>query len=315
MWTVNTQANPKNNNNNNPYFNFINNSSYENTQSTNPKKQINDYSNKYTPIQFGFNFYFNNIKSSSPFTPINCSKDQNFIKINNINQKIPFYFIFKSSLEKSGYKVNSEQFNENNNEIFNENNNFNEDNNYYNFPLNTNYSINNNKIINNIYPTITKVTNVKILSDNNPNNISYEKIDDIKLENKKENINHSIQNVNINEKDSKKEENKLIINTLENKDKNITDKKTKIIFECSESNISMGKASGIKFIKKKRFRKNNEQINHLSKFYKEHKIWTKSEIKEMSKNIGLKENKIYKWLWDQKNKEYNKSTKFIINKK
>ena len=69
-----------------------------------------------------------------------------------------------------------------------------------------------------------------------------------------------------------------------------------------------------KFIKKKRFRKNNEQINHLSKFYKEHKIWSKNEIREMSKNIGLKENKIYKWLWDQKNKEYNKSTKFVINK-
>ena len=33
----------------------------------------------------------------------------------------------------------------------------------------------------------------------------------------------------------------------------------------------------------------------------------------MSENTGLKETKIYKWLWDQKNKEY-RSTKFVVNK-
>ena len=310
MWTVNNKSNPQIN----PFINFINNSSYEKTKSTNPKKPI-------TPIQFGFNFYFNNIKSSSPFTPIHSSIEQNVIKFNNYNQKLPIYLLFQSSLEKSGYKITAEQYCEYNNEIFNDNNNinnYNEDLNYYNFPTNANYSINNNKIINNIYPTITKVTNVKILSDNNNNNnpnknISFEKIDDIKLENKKENINNSIQNVNINENDSKKEENKSIINNKESKE-NITDKKSKIIFECSESKTNAGNCLAKKFIKKKRFRKNNEQINHLSKFYKEHKIWSKNEIREMSKNIGLKENKIYKWLWDQKNKEYNKSTKFVINK-
>jgi hypothetical protein len=310
MWTVNNKSNPQMN----PLFNFINNSSYETTKSTNPKKPI-------TPIQFGFNFYFNNIKSSSPFTPIHSSKEQNVIKFNNYNQKLPIYLLFQSSLEKSGYKISAEQYCEYNNEIFNDNNNinnYNEDLNYYNFPTNANYSINNNKIINNIYPTITKVTNVKILSDNNNNNnpnknIAFEKIDYIKLENKKENINNSIQNVNINENDSKKEENKSIIINKESKE-NITDKKSKIIFECSESKTNAGNCLAKKFIKKKRFRKNNEQINHLSKFYKEHKIWSKNEIREMSKNIGLKENKIYKWLWDQKNKEYNKSTKFVINK-
>ena len=37
-------------------------------------------------------------------------------------------------------------------------------------------------------------------------------------------------------------------------------------------------------------------------------------IKEISQRTGLKENKVYKWLWDQRNKEY-KQTKFIINKK
>ena len=309
MWTVNNKTNPQIN----PLINFINNSSYEKTKSTNPKKSI-------TPIQFGFNFYFNNIKPSSPFTPIHSSKEQNVIKFNNINQKLPIYLLFQSSLEKSGYKITPEQYYEYNSELFNDNsniNNYNEDINYYNFPTNANYSINSNKIINNIYPTITKVTNVKILSDNNNNNpnrnISYEKVDDIKLENKKENINNSIQNVNINENDSKKEENKSIINNKDSKD-NITDKKSKVIFECSESKTNVVNCSAKKFIKKKRFRKNNDQISHLSKFYKEHKIWSKNEIREMSKNIGLKENKIYKWLWDQKNKEYNKSTKFVINK-
>ena len=45
----------------------------------------------------------------------------------------------------------------------------------------------------------------------------------------------------------------------------------------------------------------------------ENKNWSKKQIKEISDNIGLKENKIYKWLWDQKNKEY-KVTKFVVNK-
>ena len=60
-------------------------------------------------------------------------------------------------------------------------------------------------------------------------------------------------------------------------------------------------------------RKNGEQLELLSKFYNENKNWTKEQIKKISETIGLKENKIYKWLWDQKNKEY-KSTKFVVNK-
>ena len=68
-----------------------------------------------------------------------------------------------------------------------------------------------------------------------------------------------------------------------------------------------------KLLKKKRLRKNNEQLELLSKFYSENKNWSKEQIKEISERIGLKENKIYKWLWDQKNKEY-KITKFVVNK-
>ena len=45
----------------------------------------------------------------------------------------------------------------------------------------------------------------------------------------------------------------------------------------------------------------------------ENKNWSKKQIKEISESIGLKENKIYKWLWDKKNKEY-KVTKFVVNK-
>ena len=46
-------------------------------------------------------------------------------------------------------------------------------------------------------------------------------------------------------------------------------------------------------------------------FYHENKHWTKEQIKKISEDTGLKENKVYKWLWDQKNKEY-KSTKFVV---
>ena len=90
--------------------------------------------------------------------------------------------------------------------------------------------------------------------------------------------------------------------------------KNKKIFECSissnkESLSSIGK-------KKKRSRKNSEQLKYLSIFYSEHKIWTKEDIKKISEETGLKENKVYKWWWDQKNKEY-KNNKFVItnNKK
>ena len=90
-------------------------------------------------------------------------------------------------------------------------------------------------------------------------------------------------------------------------------KKQKILFECSESNGPSSPLTSKKILKKKRLRKNNEQLELLSKFYTENKNWSKKQIKEISESIGLKENKIYKWLWDQKNKEY-KVTKFVVNK-
>ena len=65
--------------------------------------------------------------------------------------------------------------------------------------------------------------------------------------------------------------------------------------------------------KKRRLRKNKSQLHQLSTFYKENKIWSKLAIKKISEETGLKENKVYKWLWDQKNKDL-KRAKFFVNK-
>ena len=63
--------------------------------------------------------------------------------------------------------------------------------------------------------------------------------------------------------------------------------------------------------KKRRFRKNQNQLKSLINFYRQNKQWNKNQIKKISEEIGLKENKVYKWLWDQRNKEL-KNAKFII---
>ena len=186
------------------------------------------------------------------------------------------------------------------------------------FPIN-----NNNNIINNIYPTFTKVTNVQILSDNDDTNKIFsnknsnvsnnlESTNDV--DNKKENINDNIsidRKSNIEQKKDIKKNNN--VNIIINENEVNENKKQKILFECLESNGSDSPLPSKKLLKKKRLRKNNEQLELLSKFYNENKNWSKEQIKEVSERIGLKENKIYKWLWDQKNKEY-KITKFVVNK-
>ena len=89
--------------------------------------------------------------------------------------------------------------------------------------------------------------------------------------------------------------------------------KRKTIFECSASTNNESLSSLRK--KKRRARKNREQLKYLSLFYHENKHWTKEQIKKISEEIGLKENKVYKWLWDQKNKEYKSSKFFVTNNK
>ena len=314
MWNMDRGINHLIKSFNNSSKNFV----LENNKLIKSKKQEQKYFLNPSSIQFGFNFYFNNVRSS-PFTPMNSPKGHKNFNIinNNFNQKkIPISLLFKSSLEKSGYQISYKQTIINNNEYYNDYNNINnnyDESSFFNIPININYPINNNNALNNIHPTIVNVSNVKILSNSNITELPKDKINEKNIDNKKENIDFDILN-SIIKKDKKVEceikAKNSVIDTKEIKD-NSFNNKTKVFFECSENN----KSNSLKnFLKKKRFRKDSEQIIILSKFYNEHKNWTKTEIKEISKNTGLKEKKIYKWLWDKKNKDFNNTTKFIINK-
>ena len=278
-----------------------------------------------TPFHFDVNLYFANPKSS--FTPIIPNDNYYYYhhnENNNNNQNTPVCFLFKTSLEKSGYKLTPEQTVQYK-DIYKKHNSINsfyDDFNCYPFPMRE-FPINSNNIINNIYPTFTKVTNVQILSDTDNNNKAFSNSNCNNLdstndvENKKENINDNIIEKK-NSFNSNNEQNKVIkknnnVNIIINENQVNENKKQKILFECLESNGSESPLSSKNLLKKKRLRKNNEQLELLSKFYNENKNWSKEQIKEISERIGLKENKIYKWLWDQKNKEY-KITKFVVNK-
>ena len=340
MWTMANRLNSQKISN----FNPKNNSPFEKMKKPpqnvnkinvicegNPIKQIKtiqDNQVNNSPFQFDVNLYFGNPKSS--FTPIHPIDNSNYYphhNINNaINQNMPICLLFKTSLEKSGYKLTPEQtvqykdLYKKSNSI----NSFYDDFNYYYFPV-RDYPINsNNNIINNIYPTFTRVTNVQILSDNdnktnekNKYNNNINKISYHGLEHKKENININQNNIikkdSIRNKDDKKNIDNHISIIINNNNEVNGNKKQKIIFECSESNGNGASHISKSFLKKKRLRKNNEQLLLLNKFYMENKNWSKKQIKQISESIGLKENKIYKWLWDQKNKEY-KVTKFVVNK-
>lgn len=127
---------------------------------------------------------------------------------------------------------------------------------------------------------------------------------EIKKVNNKPSIEHYEDKVNIDNKKNSNNENKI---SFESPTKRTKRKK---IFECSGSTLPTGNSNKL-LNKKRRLRKNNDQIIKLRKFYDEHKQWSKNEIKEMGNTIGLQENKVYKWLWDQKNKEM-KSTRFVV---
>ena len=121
------------------------------------------------------------------------------------------------------------------------------------------------------------------------------------MEKQKKNL-YEIFNSVKNEENNKKNNSNLFISP-QNKIKN------KKIFECSASTNNESLSSLRK--KKRRSRKNSEQLKKLSKFYSENKHWTKQQIKKISEETGLKENKVYKWLWDQRNKEL-KTAKFVV---
>ena len=316
------------------------------------KQSLNAQGNSETPLQLDFNFYFGNLWSSG-----HIPAQSNGIPINNsvtqLNRETNM-LLFKSSLEKSGYKLTPVSELKNTNIIdYGMTNNIN---NIYDNILNQNEFtkknltelfnnaknddfLKSNKKTHNIPNTQLEINNINyfknlknkdnniIIANNNINadikpnfinntnnhinNINYKDDEDNKENNNNLNITYNNQNIisnNLNDKNS--------INSQNNKGEEIfnspINKKPKKIFECSGSTLATNSSKS--FSRKRRFRKNNEQLNMLSQFFNEHKHWSKSQIKEISQRTGLKENKVYKWLWDQRNKEY-KTSKFIINKK
>jgi hypothetical protein len=323
------------------------------------KQSLNVQGNNDTPLQFDFNFYFGNLWSSGHIPaqnieiPINNSVTQHNREANML--------LFKSSLEKSGYKLTpvSEMKNSNIND-YGINNNLN---NIYENDLNQNEftkknltelfnnakndeflqsnkkgnNISNNLMENhNIYYYNNSGNNNIIIPNNinNPNlvfnnvnnniqnNMEYDDEDEYNKENNKNIINgqniinKNYENKKLNNNNSNNFNNNKNENNFNSKGEEMfnspINKKPKKIFECSGSTLATNSSKSS--TRKRRFRKNSEQLVMLSQFFNEHKHWSKNQIKEISIKTGLKENKVYKWLWDQRNKEY-KSTKFIINKK
>ena len=88
-------------------------------------------------------------------------------------------------------------------------------------------------------------------------------------------------------------------------------RKMKHLFECSASSTTFATSNK----KKRRCRKNKEQIEQLNSFYADKdKKWNRNDIKEISEKTGIKETKVYKWLWDKKNKEEKKRKFYILRK-
>ena len=340
------------------------------------KQSLNVQGNNETPLQIDFNFYFGNLWSSGhlPGGQIELPNN-NSVTQHNREANI---LLFKSSLEKSGYKLtpvseiknsniieygitnninniyenelNQNEFTKKNlTELFNnaKNDEFLQSNKKNNTTTN-NLLDNNNNIY--YYNNMNNNLNNNIPNNNATNNNTNQNININKIKNnsnlKNKNIyiedgEYNKENININNNNfnngfnilNRNYENKNIVNNnyivngpneneknikinLNNKGEEIfnspINKKPKKIFECSGS--TLGTNSSKSSTRKRRFRKNNEQLSMLSNFFNEHKHWSKNQIKEISQRTGLKENKVYKWLWDQRNKEY-KQTKFIINKK
>lgn len=221
-----------------------------------------------TPYKFDFNFYFGHLFSSGHL-PI--SQIENF-QNSSQPQKKENYVFFRSSLDRSAFKITPgseykiKQKNTSSNENINSQNNL------------DNYDSNCNSMKKNLNQMFDKATNEK------PEKESFQ--------------------------ESKGKSQSTYFFGSPPGRKNTQNLKK--IFECSGS--TMFNSTEKKHLKKKRFRKNEEQLKKLITFFRENKDWSKSEIKRISVETGLKENKVYKWLWDQKNKEI-KGAKFYVDKK
>lgn len=131
--------------------------------------------------------------------------------------------------------------------------------------------------------------------------------------NKNLNQDNNSESTNSNSDDTDKKDNKKIDKKIIKTDgkKIIIDKRPKKYFKClTIKNIENGKIRKVR----RRHRKNMEQIKLLDNFYKEKKNnWTKEQIRNIANVTGLKESKVYKWLWDKRNKDY-RFPKFVVNK-
>jgi hypothetical protein len=125
---------------------------------------------------------------------------------------------------------------------------------------------------------------------------------------------------------------KEILNSPECDDKKYltSEKKKRKIFECSDfkinkfpscldnsdykSSIYAPTVFSTQKKEKKRHRKNSYQMTILQEEYKltKCKDWSKEKISEISLKTGLSENKVYKWFWDQKNKDMYEKKRFWI---
>ena len=289
-----------------------------------PIKQIdqiinNPNNNNTTPFHFDFNQHFGNLWSAGKI-PNNSLLNQNMnLSPSQLQKSLdksyklsPISISSKlknaNSQNNSNNSNNSGSSNYNNDLILNPNNphqinclKVNEINDYTNL-LNNNNNINNDMSKKNLYELFNNAKNEQFLSDmkkrNNSNTDSINNINNNNINNRIDLIKKKNANLQISPQ------------FMFSSPRNI--KKSKKIFECSGSTGATNSSNKNSF-KKRRFRKNNDQLLLLKKFYEENKTWTKNQIKEISQRINLKENKVYKWLWDQRNKEI-KATKFVIKK-
>ncbi len=283
--------------------------------------QNNNNYNNITPFRFDFNYYFGNMWSAGQI-PNNQLIDPNMnLSPTQLNKENLLFC--KKSIEKS-YKLSpisqmknsTNSQNNSNNSLGNYNNNNviilnqNNENIDNNIKVNEMYDMNNNMNFNelskkNLSELFNNAKNEQFLYD------SQKKKNDINIINNPHRNSNNNNRIDIKNEIRKKNCNLQISHQFIFSSPRII-KKPKKIFECSGSTVATN--SSIKSgNKKRRFRKNNEQLSLLKKFYNEHKFWSKTQIKEISQNIGLKENKVYKWLWDQRNKEM-KATKFVVKK-
>ena len=262
-----------------------------------PIKEIINYeeANNKSPFNLNFNYYLRNFSSPGikSINPINNISSNSFMASPNKTKLFPDinkdYFFMRKTNDSPSFIVPREYLKENinNNSCYT-----------YNSYNNFRSSNSQKKFSNNIFDEndLTK-KNLSILFNKANNDVQENKL----IENKfiivdKEKIISNKNNLfNFNSNSPIKYGNK-----------------SKKIFECSGSTFET--LSPISIGKKRRLRKSERQLFLLKKFYSENKIWSKNQIKELSSKMGIKENKVYKWLWDQRNKD-TKNNIFVINKK